>query len=113
MEIIKNTLQMNHNMGILKFEDEYYLITVFYVGDFEKEQKNFIDPTYLSASIKEKKNVPHLDIYFKEKEVIINLDIFSYVKEDEIDKMIEQFKLAKKEIQEIKKILEEYIYPYY
>ncbi len=113
MEIIKNTLKTNHNMGLLKLEDEFYIISIYYLGDYEKEMETGLDVGYLSASVKLKKNIPALEILFREKEVFLNLDYFGLVKITEVDTLITKINIAKNETIVLNKILEEYFYQYY
>lgn len=113
MEIIKNSLRTNHKLGILKLEDENYLIKIYYLGDYEKEIETGLDLTYLSASIKPKKYIPNLEVYFRDKEVLMNLQDIGYIRDCEIDLLMEKINLARNEAKILQKYLEEYFYPYY
>lgn len=112
MEITENTLMTKNFMGTLRIEDEYYKIVVRYVGNYAEDIKKKLDVGYLSASVKMKKVLFPLEIYFREKEIMIESNIF-FIHEDKIDKAIEMLQIAKKEIVEIKKYLEEYFFSYY
>lgn len=112
MEIINNTLITNHNMPKLVLEDEYYKITIWYVGDYVQDIKTKLDVTYLAHSIFLKKDIFDLFISFKEKKVYINENCF-FILEDEIDKVIEKFQLVKQEIKKLKPYLEKYFFSYY
>lgn len=113
MKITRNTLDINELMGTFKLESDYYIITVYYVGNYAEDIKEKLDPGYLSTSIKMKTNMPEIDINFRDKEIYMNFSRFAYCKVDEVDEFFIKVNIAKEEIKELKQILEEHFFSFY
>lgn len=113
MKIIRNTLDINELMGTLKLESDYYIVTIYYVGNYAEDVKEKLDPGYLSASIKMKTNMPEIDVDFREKELYMNFGKFAYCRADEVDEFFIKVNIAKEEMKALKQILEEHFFSFY
>lgn len=113
LHITQNNLYRDSEMKSLKLENQFYCITLFYVGDYNFDKENHrINTNYISIVCKEKANmsqIPHIWLY--------NEKIMFHIDENDISaknakRYISSLSNAIETANNLKNILDEYFYQY-
>lgn len=107
LEITKNALHRESSIKSLKLENEMYVLTIFYEGDYASDFENgCINNDMISVACK-LKDVGY-DIDFSPKDIWISLMHPPTYFMHEIDDVKRQLDIAKETIGELKVYLKEY-----
>lgn len=109
---IKNTLETNHTAAVVKLKNDYYKITICYVGDYANDKKsNCIDENNIMVSCKAKN--ADFTLRNRGRQVYINMMSVScfipdlYTTED-VNKVRKQLDIAESALCELQQIVDKY-----
>lgn len=107
LEITKNALHRESLFKSLKLENEMYILTIFYEGDYESDFENgCINNEMITVACKLKEI--GFDIDFSPKDIWISLMYPPTYFMDQIDDVKRQLDMAKETAEELKGYLKEY-----
>ena len=108
-EIIKNGLTRKADIKVLKLENTYYKVTIFYYGDYTNDFKQGkCDIENITVACKVKENAFLLDFLGKEVLIDIQSSGYLYLSGGQVNKFKKELDIAHQSAAELQDIMKEY-----